>query len=79
MLNKVMLIGRLGKDPEIRYSAGGTAICNFSMATSEYYQGEEKTEWHKIVTFGKTAERCEEYLEKGGAQVRGKNGDNYVG
>ena len=70
-LNKVMLIGRLGKDPEIRYSQQGTAVVNFSIATSEQWTDkntgdrQEKTEWHNIVVFGKQAEISEKYLSKG--------------
>jgi single-strand DNA-binding protein len=69
-LNKVMLIGHLGRDPEIRYSQNGTAMCNMAMATSEKWtdkQGEkqERTEWHRIVAFGKQAEILEKYLGKG--------------
>ncbi|MBU1193278.1 MAG: single-stranded DNA-binding protein [Proteobacteria bacterium] len=70
-LNKVMLIGRLGKDPEIRYSQQGLAVVNFSIATSEQWTDktsgdrQEKTEWHRIVVFGKQAETCEKYLSKG--------------
>ena len=70
-LNKVMLIGRLGRDPEIRYSQQGTAVVNFSIATSEQWTDkntgdrQEKTEWHRIVVFGKQAETCEKYLSKG--------------
>jgi single-strand DNA-binding protein len=70
-LNKVMLIGRLGKDPEIRYSQQGTAVVNFPLATSEQWTDktsgdrQEKTEWHRIVVFGKQAETCEKYLAKG--------------
>ena len=70
-LNKVMLIGRLGRDPEIRYSQQGLAVVNFSIATSEYWTDkntgdrQEKTEWHNIVVFGKQAETCEKYLSKG--------------
>ncbi|MCK5350060.1 MAG: single-stranded DNA-binding protein, partial [Desulfobacula sp.] len=70
-LNKVMLIGRLGRDPEIRYSQQGTAVVNFSIATSEYWTDkntgdrQEKTEWHNVVVFGKQAETCEKYLSKG--------------
>ena len=72
-VNKVILIGHLGKDPEVRYATSGTAVCNFSMATTRTYkdkQGERKdeTEWHKISAFGRTAEVCGEYLKKG-AQV----------
>jgi single-strand DNA-binding protein len=70
-LNKVMLIGRLGRDPEIRYSQQGTAMVNFSIATSEQWtdknsgERQEKTEWHNIKVFGKQAEVCEKYLSKG--------------
>ena len=69
-LNKVMLIGRLGRDPEIRYTQSGQAVANFSIATDETYMGKdgqkvEKTEWHKIVVWGKQAEFCGNYLSKG--------------
>jgi len=68
-LNKVMLIGRLGRDPEMRYSANNTPICNFSLATSERIRKgdsfEEKTEWHKIVIFGNQAENASKFLKKG--------------
>lgn len=69
-VNKVFLIGHLGRDPEVKFTKGGTAVCNFSIATSETWKGkdgnkEEKTEWHKIVTWGKLAEICGEYLSKG--------------
>ncbi len=70
-LNKVMLIGNLGRDPEIRYSQQGLAVVNFSIATSEQWTDkntgnrQEKTEWHRIVVFGKPAEICEKYLSKG--------------
>ncbi len=70
-LNKVMLIGNLGRDPEIRYSQQGLAVVNFSIATSEQWTDkntgdrQEKTEWHNIVVFGKQAEVCEKYLSKG--------------
>lgn len=70
-LNKVMLIGRLGKDPELRYTPGGLAIANFSIATSEEWKDKdsrekkERTEWHRIVVFGKLGELCGEYLAKG--------------
>ena len=69
-LNKVMLIGNLGKDPEVRYTAGGTAVASFSLATSEKFKGktgewEEKTEWHNITIFGKLGEIAGEYLKKG--------------
>lgn len=70
MLNKCLLIGRLGKDPELRYTQSGTAQCKFSVATSETYkdksgQKQEKTQWHNIVAWGKLAEICGQYLTKG--------------
>ncbi len=70
-LNKVMLIGNLGKDPEVRYTASGQAVASFSLATSERYKNkqsgewEEKTEWHNITLWGKQAEVAGEYLSKG--------------
>jgi single-strand DNA-binding protein len=70
-LNKVMLIGNLGKDPEIRFAASGTAVAKFSIATSERSKDKasgdwvEKTEWHNIVLFGKQAELAGEFLSKG--------------
>lgn len=65
-----MLIGRLGKDPDVRYTQSNTAVANMSIATSERFKdksGEwkEKTEWHKVVAWGRTAEVCQEYLQKG--------------
>ncbi|MDX9788601.1 MAG: single-stranded DNA-binding protein [Desulfobacterales bacterium] len=70
-INKVILVGRLGRDPEIKYFPSGDAVCNFSIATSDTWKdkdtGEkkEKTEWHKIVAFRKLAETCGKYLSKG--------------
>jgi single-strand DNA-binding protein len=64
-LNKAMLIGNLGKDPEIRYTADGMAVANFSLATSEKWKDEMRTEWHRIVAFGKLGEICGQYLTKG--------------
>jgi single-strand DNA-binding protein len=69
-LNKVTLIGHLGKDPELRYTPNGTAVCNFSLATTESYKADDgnwvdKTEWHNIVTWRKLAETCSNYLKKG--------------
>ena len=67
----MILVGHLGRDPEVRYTQDGAAICNFSMATSQEWRdkntGEkrEKTEWHRIVAFRKLAEICAEYLVKG--------------
>ncbi len=70
-VNKAILVGNLGRDPELRYTQGGLAVVNFSIATSEQWNdkntGEKKehTEWHMIVAFGKLAEICGEYLSKG--------------
>lgn len=69
-LNKVQLIGTLGKDPEVRYTATGKAIANFSLATNESWKDkdgrkQERTDWHKIVAWGKLGEICGEYLVKG--------------
>ena len=65
MINKAILVGNLGKDPEEKYANNGTAISNFNIATSEKWGGEEKTEWHRIVAFGKLAEICNQYLKRG--------------
>lgn len=78
MLNKTMLIGRLGRDPEIKYLESGTAVAKFSIATSESYKDkdgnrQETTEWHDIVVWGKLAEIVEKVLKKGNlAYVEGK-------
>lgn len=69
-VNKVLLIGRLGNNPEIRYTNTGTAVANFNLATSENWndksgQRQERTEWHRVVVWGKLAELCEKYLSKG--------------
>ncbi len=69
-LNKVMLIGNLGKDPEVRYTTSGTAVTSFSLATSERFKNrngewEEKTEWHNVTLWGRLAEIAGEYLAKG--------------
>lgn len=63
-MNKAILIGRLGKDPESRFTQTNTQVVNFSIATSKKVKGEEQTEWHNIVTFAKTAEIAERYLKK---------------
>ena len=68
--NRVILIGNLGSDPEMRYTASGTAVAKFSVATSRKFTGkdgqkQEKTEWHRIVAWGKLAEICGQYLGKG--------------
>ena len=69
-LNKVMLIGNLGKDPEVRYTTSGTAVASFSLATSERFKNkngewEEKTEWHNVTLWARLAEIAGEYLAKG--------------
>ena len=69
-INKVILIGNLGKDPELRYTASGTAVASFSLATSERFKNrngeqQERTEWHNIVAWGNLAEICGKYLAKG--------------
>ena len=68
-VNKVILVGNLGRDPELRYTKNGSAVANFTLATSDVYtkdgQREERTEWHRIVAWGKTAELCTQYLAKG--------------
>jgi single-strand DNA-binding protein len=69
-VNRVILIGNLGRDPEIRYTQGGEPIANFSLATSEKWTGkdgqkQERTEWHRIEVFGKTAQVVRDYCSKG--------------
>jgi len=70
-INKVILIGRLGRDPEVRYTPDGTAVATFSIATSDEWsdkssgEKKERTEWHRIVAWRKLAEICGEYLSKG--------------
>ena len=69
-VNKAILIGRVGRDPESRFLASGEAVCNFSIATSEQWKDkngekQEATEWHRISFFGKVAEVCAQYLKKG--------------
>jgi len=66
-INRVILIGRLGRDPEERMTAGGMRVSNFSIATDTYHgsNGEKTTEWHRVKVFGKTAEQCIQYLRKG--------------
>jgi single-strand DNA-binding protein len=68
-INKVILIGRLGKDPDDRVTAGGTRVSHFSLATDQYRAGngaaQRTTEWHRIVAFGKAAEQCCQFLRKG--------------
>ncbi len=69
-VNKVILVGRLGKDPETRYTSSGQAVCNFTMATDETYKDragerQKRTEWHRIVVWAKQAEIAQKYLRKG--------------
>ena len=69
-VNKVILVGRLGRDPETRYTGGGQAVANFSVATDESYKDrngerQKRTEWHRITAWGKLAEICQQYLKKG--------------
>ncbi len=70
MINKVILVGRLGKDPEIKSTAGGQTVAKFSMATDERFtdkngEKQERTEWHNIVCWARLAEICGQYLRKG--------------
>ena len=70
-INKVILVGNLGQDPEVRYMPNGNAVANFNIATSESWkdkqtgENRDKTEWHRIVVFGKLAEIAGEYIKKG--------------
>jgi len=69
-VNKVILIGYLGQDPEVRYTSSGKAVCNLSLATTDSWTGadgakNERTEWHRVVAWGKTAESAGQYLAKG--------------
>ena len=69
-VNKVILVGRLGRDPETRHTQGGQGVCNFTLATDETFKdrsGEKQkhTEWHRIVVWSKLAEICQQYLKKG--------------
>ena len=69
MINKVILVGRLGRDPEMRYTPSGAAVANFSLATDERWSSngetQKRTEWHNIVVWSKLAEICNQYLTKG--------------
>lgn len=69
-VNMAILVGNLGKDPEVRFTQNGRAVANFSVATSEVWTGQdgnrqERTEWHNVVVWGKQAESCGQYLAKG--------------
>lgn len=70
MINKVILVGNLGGDPEVKHTQGGTTVANFNVATTERWkdrdgQMQEQTEWHRVVAWGKLADICGEYLRKG--------------
>jgi single-strand DNA-binding protein len=70
MVNKVILVGRLGRDPESRYTASGQQVCNFTLATDETYKDragerQKRTEWHRIVMWGRLAEIAQQYLKRG--------------
>jgi single-strand DNA-binding protein len=89
-INKVILLGNLGKDPEVRYLQNGTAVCSFSLATSENYtdktSGERKTitEWHNVVLWRKLAETAEKFLHKGSqvyieGKIRTRSWDDEAG
>jgi len=69
-VNKVILVGNLGRDPELRYIQSGQAVANFTLATNDRWRdkegnNQERTEWHRIVVWGKSAENCAQYLQKG--------------
>lgn len=78
MLNKVQIIGRLGADPELRYTQGGQPVCSLRIATDESYTDKngnrvEATEWHRVIAFQRAAENCNKYLSKGSlVYVEGK-------
>jgi single-strand DNA-binding protein len=70
MINKAILVGRLGRDPEVRYTTSGTPVANFSLATDEFWndqsgERQRRTEWHRIVVWSRLAEICQKYLRKG--------------
>ena len=69
-MNKAIILGRLGQDPELKFTPSGAAVCNFSLATSEKWkdkdgQQQERTEWHRVTVWKKQAELCNQYLKKG--------------
>lgn len=78
MLNKVQIIGRLGADPDLRYTQGGQPVCSLRIATDESYTDKngnrvEATEWHRVIAFQRAAENCNKYLSKGSlVYVEGK-------
>lgn len=69
-INKVILLGNVGKDPELRYTSGGQAVCELRLATTEKYSGrdgqnKESTEWHRVIVWGKQGENVKQYVQKG--------------
>lgn len=64
-MNKVILVGRVGRDPETTFISSGTQKTSFTLATNKRWRGEKKTQWHNIITWSKTAELCEKYVKKG--------------
>jgi single-strand DNA-binding protein len=77
-VNKVILIGNLGRDPEVKYTPGGSAVANFTLATNEQWTDkagakQERTEWHRIVVWGKQAEICGQYLKKGRQTIEARS------
>ena len=83
-VNKVILVGNLGRDAELRYTAGGAAVATLNLATTEVWndrnnQRQEKTEWHRVVLWGKQAESLQEYLIKGKHLRRRPSPDPAVG
>jgi len=64
-MNKVILIGNLGSDPELRYTTAGKPVCNLAVATSSFSGGEQRTEWHKVTLWGKAAENAQKHLGRG--------------
>lgn len=73
-MNCVNLVGRIGRTPDVKATKSGTMVANFSVATDEYYGGENHTEWHRVVAFGKTAEFIGAYLSKGSlVSIEGRN------
>ena len=82
-VNKVTLIGNLGNDPEVRYSGNGNAVANVSLATAESWRDkdsgeqQERTEWHRVVFFGRLAEIVSEYLHKGLSNIKENKSENF--
>lgn len=68
-MNKCIILGRLGEDPQLKALSTGTMVCRLNIATSEYIKKEEKVEWHNVVVWGKAAENCAKYLSKGSQVV----------